>query len=81
MTVVAAIEAVALVAVVALFLWHIRRLEAQAAEERRVLADRIQRPEVLPSQPVVWAEPAAREDDGLSMVGKIRIGDKYGIDE
>jgi hypothetical protein len=80
MTVVAGIEAVALVAVVALFLWHVRSLERAAAQERRVLADRIQRPELLPvAGAVAWSEPPDREDDGLSTVGKIRIGDEYNL--
>lgn len=82
MTVVAAIEAVALVAVVFLFLRHIRGLEAQAADERRTLADRIQRPEVLPAREAApFVEPPAREDSQMSMVGKIRISDQYGMED
>jgi hypothetical protein len=82
MTVVAALEAAALVAVVFLFLRYTRAREAEAAEERRLLADRIQRPEMLPArEAAAFVEPAPREDDQLSMVGKIRISENYGIDD
>jgi hypothetical protein len=78
MTVVAIVEAVALVAVVIAFLSYTRAREKDQIEERRVLADRIQRPELLPTrEPVAFVEPAPREDDGLSMVGKIRVSDGF----
>ena len=76
MTVVAALEAVALVAVVLAFLIYTRAREREAAEERRQFADRIQRPDQLPArEAVAFVEPAPREDDQLSMVGKIRISE------
>jgi hypothetical protein len=79
MTVVAAIEAVAITIIVLLFLRHIRLLETAQSEERRILADRIQKPELLPARPSApFIEPVAREDDQLNMVGKIRI---YGDEE
>ena len=79
MTVVAIVEAVALVAVVFGFLIYTRAREADQAKERRELADRIQRPEILPAREApAFVEPAPREDDQLSMVGKIRISDDYG---
>ena len=82
MTVVAALEAVALVAVVFLFLRYTRAREREAMEERRLLADRIQRPEALPAREAVpFVEPPPREDDQMSMVGKIRISDDYGLEE
>jgi hypothetical protein len=81
-TVVAAIEALALVAVVAMFLAYTRGREKHAAFERRMLADRIQRPELLPvSEAPQYREPPIREDDQLNMVGKITVSDTYGIDE
>jgi len=78
MTVVAAIEAVALVAVVFLFLHHLRRVERDNTIERQTLADRIQRPELLPVREAPpYREPPPREDDGMSLVGKIHVSDKY----
>jgi hypothetical protein len=80
-TVVAVAEAVALVAVVFLCLGHLRGVERANAQERRALADRIQRPELLPArETVAFAEPPPREDDELSTVGQIRISDTYGTD-
>jgi hypothetical protein len=79
MTVVAVIEAVALVAVVVAFLLYARARERDSAQERRELADRIQRPELLPARDAVaFTEPPPREDDELSTVGQIRISDTYG---
>jgi hypothetical protein len=81
MTIVAVVEAVALVAVVLLFLHHIRALERACARERSQLADRIQRPDLLPVREAThFVEPAAKEDDELSMVGRIRISDSYSGD-
>jgi len=75
MTVVAITEAVALVAVVVVLISYTRARERDNAEERRILADRIQRPEILPArEPLSFAEPEPREDDQMSMVGKIRLG-------
>jgi hypothetical protein len=80
MTLVAALEAVALVAVVVAFLLYTRAREREAAAERRILADRIQRPEALPPREApVFVAPPAREDDGLSMAGRISIADDYGL--
>jgi hypothetical protein len=82
MTVVAIVEAVALVAVVVAFLLYARARERENARERSVLADRIQRPEVLPArEAAVFVEPAPREDDQLSLVGQIRVSDRYGREE
>jgi hypothetical protein len=82
MTVVAIVEAVALVAVVLAFLVYTRARERDAMQERRTLADRIQRPEVLPARDApAFVEPPPREDDQLSMVGKIRIAESYGVDD
>jgi len=76
MTVVAVTEAVALAVVVIVFLSYTRARERDNAQERRVLADRIQRPEVLPvREPVAFREPPPRADDQMNMVGKIRISD------
>lgn len=81
LTVVAIAEAVALIAVVLGFLHHIRWLEKQAVLERHTLTNRIQRPEQLPAREVTaFVNPPPREDDQLSMVGKIHISDKYGIE-
>jgi hypothetical protein len=82
MTVVAIVEAVALVAVVLAFLVYTRAREKDSILERRALADRIQRPELLPAREAPqFVEPPPRESDQLSMVGKIRISDKYGLDD
>lgn len=82
MTIVAALEAVALVAVVFLFLRYTRAREGEAARERRELADRIQRPDQLPAREAPeFVEPPPREDDQLSMVGKIRISENYGVED
>ena len=82
MTVIAVIEAVAIVAVVVAFLFHIRALERNNAEERRMLADRIQRPELLPvREPTNFPEPLPKEDDQMNLVGKIRISDRYGLED
>ena len=81
MTVVAVAEAVAIVAIVIAFLNYSRARERDALAERRTLADRFQRPEVLPlREPANFTEPLPREDDQMSLVGKIRISDKYGLD-
>jgi hypothetical protein len=82
MTVVAVVEAVALVLVVIAFLHHLRSVEKRGAAERRQLADRIQRPDLLPArEAVVFAEAPPRKDDQMDMVGRIRISDKYGLDD
>jgi hypothetical protein len=82
MTVVAVVEAIALVLVVIAFLLYTRAREREAMRERRQLADRIQRPDLLPArEAVVFSEPPPRPKDQMDMVGRIRISDKYGLDD
>lgn len=79
MKIVAIVEAVAIVLIVVAFLRYTHARERESAEERRTLADRIQRPELLPArEAVAFQEPASRPDDQMNMVGKIRISDSYG---
>jgi hypothetical protein len=77
LTVIAAIEAVAIVAIVIAFLQHIRSLEREAARERRLLADRIQRPEVIPAREAPQFVVPVREDDELNTVGRLRPSDSF----
>ena len=71
MAIVAGLEAVALVAVVFLFIRHIQVLQVQAGQERSQLADRIQAPERLPvPEPVQWNAPDD-ESDELHLIGTV----------
>lgn len=69
--IVAVLEAVALVATVALFLRHIAALERAWTVERGELLNRIQRPEYTPTQqaePLVLPDP---EPDYSELVGTV----------
>ena len=71
MTIVAVLEAVALVATVCLFLRHIRGSEAAWTVERGELLNRIQRPEYTPTpnvEPLVLPDP---EPDHSELVGSV----------
>ncbi len=71
MTVIACLEAVAVIAVVFLFLRHQSRQEQAWTLERRELLTRIQRPEMIP---IPAAEPFQfdeREPDEFDLVGTI----------
>jgi hypothetical protein len=70
-TIVAAIEAVALVAVVYLMLRHQRVSESAWTEERRELVNRIQAPERLPIAPQPTFEMPEFEPDEMHLVGTI----------
>lgn len=72
MTIIAAVLALALVAVVYLMLRHAAEAERAWTAERRELLSRIQRPELLPSP---TGEPFAfpdTEPDQLELIGTIQ---------
>lgn len=71
MTVVAAVEAVALVVVVLLLLRHFAEAQAQWAVERRELLNRVQRPDHIPVAPRPEFVLPELEDDLTAEVGTI----------
>ena len=72
MTIVAAFEAVALVAIVCLFLRERASERSETARERSELLNRIQRPEFIPvAQQPAYEYPEDEEPDELGMVGQI----------
>ena len=71
MTAVAAIEAVALLVIVWLFLRHQQISEEAWTVERRELLTRIQRPEIIPGPSLPRFEFEPEEPDELELVGTI----------
>ena len=78
MTIIACLEAVALVAVVVLFLRSRASSDAQTAiereswaAERRELLNRVQRPEILPLVPADFKVPEPSEQDDSHLVGAV----------
>jgi hypothetical protein len=81
MAVVAAVEAVALVAVVVILLRHFASQAKAWGEERRELLNRIQAPERIPVASAQVYEVPEREPDEWATVGTISIDPEYGLED